>query len=196
VRSATRSLPTGSWSARTKAREVGLPAAVEQDTELKQILTAAEQPTTQPDTQPATVAPEPKHYVQDLGPFVPQNKLTRSTTFLQAPTNAINNIPDVVPEIFDLADQPVDEGQAHRAGAFPIANQFRWLVAELTEVKPLYAGSFDKYLKSQVASGRLQGQSGESFARLWANAENVKERTGFVPEGSAQPAGGLPSEGP
>ncbi len=176
-----------------KARRVGLPTAVEEATELKQILTDAEQATTQP---VATIAPEPKRYVQDLGPFVPQNKLTRSAILLQAPTDTINNIPDIPPAIFDLGDEKVDETLSHRVGQFPIANQFRWLVAELTDVKPLYEGSFDKQLTSLVQSGRLRGQIGEAFARLWASADNVKERTGFVPDATGQPAGGPPSEAP
>jgi hypothetical protein len=175
------------------ARRVGLPKAVEEATELKQILTEADQATTQP-AEPNL--PESKRYVQDLGPFTPQNRLTRSSTFLQSPTNAINNIPDIPPAIFDLADTPVDEAQPHRVGDFPIANQFRWLVAELLEVKPLYEGSFDKQLALQVQNGRLRYQVNEAFARLWASADNVEERTGFVPEATGQPAGGPPSEAP
>jgi hypothetical protein len=175
------------------ARKVGLTAAVAQDTGLKDILTEAEQATTRP---VATIAPEPKRYVEDLGPVAPQNKLTRATTFLQLQTDTINNIPDIPPAIFDLADTPVDETQPHRVGDFPIANQFRWLVAELVDVKPLYEGSFDKQLTSLVQSGSLRGRVGEAFARMWASADNVKERTDFVPQETAQPAGGPKPEAP
>jgi hypothetical protein len=170
-----------------EARRVGLTAAVEQATELKQILTDAEKATSQP---APTMGTEPKQYVQDLGPFVPQNKLTRSTMHIQAPTNSITNIPDIVPAIFDLADMSVDEAQPHRVGEFPIAKDFRWLVAELTEVKPLYQGSFDKYLAAQV-----ENESMRDFARLWVNAENVQARTDFVSDVPAK-AGGVPAEAP
>jgi len=172
-----------------RALQVGLPAAVEQDTELKQMLTEADQSTSRP---VVTLPPEPTRYAQDLEPFVPQNRLTRSVTFLQSRLETVKDIPEIPRAIFDLAETPVDEAAPHWAAAFPIAKQYRWLVAELLEVKPLYEGPFEKQLAASVQDERLRAQEVESFARQWGSAENVEQRTGFVPD---RPPGQQPAPG-
>jgi hypothetical protein len=159
-----------------RARVVGLASAVEEDTALKQIMTDADQATSRP---VATLPPSPTQYAKDLQPFTPQ-RLTRSTTFLEQPVGFVTDIPRA---IFDLADAPVDEAAPHRVACLPQAKEFHWLVTELVEIKPLYAGAFEKQLAATVQNERRREQEVRTFARMWGSADNVTQRTDFTPEG-------------
>jgi hypothetical protein len=170
-----------------RARQVGLAAAVEQDTELKNLLTAAEQVTSQPVAAPL---PTPGEYTNMLTPVTPQ-RLTRSATYIQQPKLGV--VKDLPREIFALAEQPVSEADPHRAAVLPLASQYRWVVVELVEIKPLYEGAFEKELAATVQDEQSRSDDMRSFARLWGNQASVERRTDYVPEPTARPA---PAEDP
>jgi hypothetical protein len=156
----------------TRARQVGLAKAVEEATELKDILQAADQAASQP--AESGVPPMPTQYVQDLQPFTP-NKITRLAPFLQK----LGRVQEIPQAIFAMAAMPVDPATPYRAKSLPQANQFRWVVAELLEIKPLYAGSFEAQLAKSL---REDWSKQQKFYTAWNAPEYLKQRTGFVPD--------------
>jgi hypothetical protein len=156
----------------SSARQVGLAKAVEDATELKDILQAADQAASQP--AETGVPPLPTQYVQDLQPFTP-NKITRLAPFLQK----LGRVQEVPQEIFALAETPVDTATPYRAKSIPQANLFRWVVAELLEIKPLYAGSFEAQITKSL---RENWNKQQGFYTAWNDPEYLKQRTGFVPD--------------
>ena len=156
----------------TSARQVGLAKAVEEATELKDILQAGDQAASQPTE--SGVPPVPTQYVQDLQPFTP-NKIVRQSQFLQK----LGRVYDVPREIFALAELPADAATPYRAKSLPQASQFRWVVAELLEIKPLYAGSFEAQLAKSL---RGDWSKQQQFYTAWNAPEYLKQRAGFVPD--------------
>jgi hypothetical protein len=156
----------------TSARKVGLAQAVEEAAELKDILQTADQAATQPTE--SGLPPMPTQYVQDLQPFTP-NKITRLAPFLQK----LGRVHEVPQEIFALAEMPVDLTTPYRAKSMPQASQFRWVVAELLEIKPLYAGSFEAQLPKSL---REDWSKQQRFYTAWNAPEYLRQRTGFVPD--------------
>jgi hypothetical protein len=162
----------------THARGVGLTAAVEQAAELTGILTTAEQAATQPaDGSPPRLVPQ---YLQNLQPFTPPG-LTRQSTFVQR-LGRVTNVPRA---IFDLASAPTDDAAPHRIASLPMASQHKWVVAELVEIKPIYAGAFQGQLPE--ASLRSIRDDWQRFYLEWRNPDNVKQRTGFTYQHGRQP---------
>ncbi len=151
-----------------QARAVGLATAVEQATDLKDMLTAAARAATQP-AGGAAVMPK---YVEDLQPTQPKN-LTRQSTM----SSEIGSIAGLPEHIFALADEPAGADQ-HRVTVAPLARANRWFVAELQEVHPIYQTSFEQRLATGQA-GRPSWQEEQRFGAAWANPENVQLRTGF-----------------
>lgn len=172
-----------------RAREVGLAAAIEEATELKQILAEADLAASGPTPMPSQAQ---SHFAQDLEPFTPQ-RLTRSSTFIQPRVGMVKDLPR---EIFALAEAPVDEAAPHRAAVFPQADQHRWIVAELVEIKPLYAGPFEEQLAASLLDARQRGEEMRQFGRLWGQPDYVAQRTRFVPPEWAQPARDQAPEAP
>ena len=165
-----------------KAREIGLAAAVEQATDLKATLTAAEQAASQPAQESA---PTPG-YVKDLTPFSP-SRLTREASFVEN----LGVVKDLPKELFALADEPAtDTAPAHRLAVMPLANQFRWVIGELVEVKPIYEEAFQQTLAQ--AAQRPPNAELKRFATEWRSPELVQQRTGYIsaplPSGPAGPA--------
>jgi hypothetical protein len=162
-----------------RAREMGLPAAVEAATELKEILTAAEQAS----TQPAEARTPTANYLASLTPFTPA-RLTRSSTFLER-LGSVEKLPRA---LFALAEgATTDTAPAHRVTVLPMASRFRWVVGELVEVKPLYEEEFQRHL-AQLAQ-RRQSEELRKFVTEWRQPEKVQQRTGFI---SAPRASGPP----
>ncbi len=151
------------------ARGLGLIAAVEQAADLKATLTGAEHLATQPADAPL-IKPE---YVQKLQPYSPQ-KLTRGARFVEL----LGSAPGVPKAIFALGDTPTtDTSPAHRVAVIPAANQFKWVVGELEEIKPIYEGAFEQQLLAAAQS--TQGSDMQRFFGAWRTAENVRQRSGF-----------------
>jgi len=145
-----------------KAREVGLAAAVEQATELKAALTAAEQ------AVPADAAIKPK-YTEALTPTTPKT-LTRVSSFVEGvgPSTVIPK------QLFGLADSlGTSTAPAHLTAAEPDAKSFKWVVAEVEQLKPIYAGAFEQTLARPDSS--LMGP----FIQVWADPNSLQQRTGY-----------------
>jgi hypothetical protein len=162
------------------ARQNGLAAAVEQDSELKDILAAGEQADqAKMESPPAPGTTLPK-YVDHLKPYTPQ-RLTRQGGFVEG----LGRTTDLPDELFKLGQGAATEG-VHRVVGVSIAGLNKWVVAELTEIKAPYRGSFE----AQVAS-RLRGSNDRDAQRLsrdWFDPNSIQARTGFVPEIGARPA--------
>ena len=154
-----------------RAKEVGLPAAIEQDTELRDFLAAADQAATQPAASKPSAAPT--RYAQDLTPFTPV-KLTR----LVALDRHLIGVPSFPKAVFKLADSPTtSEAAPHAITTVSAAGQHKWFVVQLDEVKPIYTGSFEAGLGQLAVTD--QRKERDEFATEWTAAENVKERTSF-----------------
>lgn len=154
-----------------RSRELGLTAAVEQDSELNSVLAAA-----QTASQPAGTPPAPRKYVEDLQPAA-FNRLTRADAYDR---RLGTGVPGVAKAFFDVVDKPASATlPAHRVVCVPVANRFKWAVGELNEVKPIYAGAFQKQLL-QTAQQNQQNDL-QLLSMLWPVPDNVEQRTGFKP---------------
>lgn len=162
---------------RDRAQEVGLPAAVAENQELKEILAKADpQPATQ-STQPA--APGPR--VKALGPIAPLGRFTRQATIIPG----VGRSARLPKEVFALLETPASApAPAHRVALVELANLPKWAVAEAESSKTLYAGAFQKEL--QTFELRRQSQQPEMFARMWLSPEFLHQRTHFTPNQAPQ----------
>jgi len=160
------------------AQEVGLTAAIEQAAELRALLTAAEQAASQP-SEGVPPAGTPR-YAADLEPAdVPG--LTRSSSFIAR----LGSVPRLTQTIFGLAGSaaPVTE-PAHRVAAAPVASQHKWVVVELTEIKPLYEGAFETELVLYQQRGNWSEL--QRFYMDWLAPGRVRDRTRFEPDAARQ----------
>ncbi|MCK4342205.1 MAG: hypothetical protein KAY37_10845 [Phycisphaerae bacterium] len=162
----------------TRAREAGLAAAVEDDIDLKAALTAGEQAA----TQPAERSLIPPDYVKKLEPF--STPLTRNSAQIKfiGPTRGVPKA------LFELADtSTADTSAAHRVCVVPVVtlsadqhSEAKWVVGELSEVKPLYEGPFKQELVRRVQDTRNWRREIQFvFGQVWSASENVQQRTGF-----------------
>jgi hypothetical protein len=156
-----------------RAREIGLAAAVEEAGELKDLLLAADPPQV-PEIEGPQPAPT-NTYLDLLKPVSPP-ALVRTTKNVMR-VGAVQELPR---RVFALAEESVPEG-GHRVGAVPVATNQKWVVAELTEIKPMYAGQFETH----VAQGPGNREELNLFNSDWVASERVKQRTGFIQ--AAQP---------
>lgn len=157
-----------------RAREVGLDAAVAEAEELRAILATGE--TAGPATQPAVSSIPPElhvRFVERLGPFTPDGNFTRSTTW-GANFGDASELPK---RVFELADAPESQPTGRRVALVPSADDVRWLVAEVVEVKPLYEGEFAQRLPMLINLGRQTEQ--RDLQTLWFNSEQIRARAGF-----------------
>jgi len=167
-----------------RAGEIGLEAAAQEATELRAILAAGARAATQPAV--GTAAPAMPPYVQHLEPTSPAD-FKRTTTQIR-PVGPISE--DIARDIFALADVPPSETTpAHRVQAIPVTNQIMWIVAELVDVDPVYAGPFEKQLVETSRSSMLGDQG--TFQDEWSSQDNIHARAGFTlrpaPEESTAP---------
>ncbi len=165
-----------------RAREVGLETAVEEAAELKEILAAAEQASSQP-ADPEGAPPAPERYVDQFKPFTPP-QFTRARAYIYR----VGTAPGLTRAVFDLAATPAsDTAPAHRVTAVPVANVHKWAVAELVEIKPIYQGPFEE----QLAQSLRMAEYGvvQRFYQDWLSPRSVQDRVGFRPEALLQPTG-------
>ena len=153
------------------ARDVGVRAAVTQATELKDILTAAEK-SPPPAADPNATAPPAPKYVDNFQAY--QAEFTRQAGVVLR----VGRVPDIVKALFALADTPAAEG-ARRVQTSPVARQNKWLVAEVTGVKPIFREPFEAQLAQTLKSNWQRDI--QRFATDWLTPQNIKGRTGFVP---------------
>lgn len=151
-----------------RAREAGLDAAVTEEAELKTLFFEQQVAAT---TQP--VFPKPK-YADKFEPATPTGRFTRMQTYTRHAGRST-----ILPEaVFELAEQPADEG-ARRVVLVQNAGELKWIVAELEEVKPVYAGEFASQ-RDQLAMYSRQAQM-RLFMQDWFDSEMIRQRTGYQP---------------
>jgi hypothetical protein len=151
-----------------RAREVGLDQAVDEAAELRQLLEAAQQAQT-----PAPGEPEIP-FLDHLGPFDAPAQFGRRASFIPR----VGNVPKLHEEIFRLADEsPAATRPARAVVVVPSPPGQKWIVGELLEVLPLYAGDFAE--QRSALSQQLDNFHQQLAWRLWFDPENVRRRTGF-----------------
>ncbi len=151
-----------------RARAVGLAAAIEEAEALRELLLAADPPSV-----PDIVGPQPPAenlYTRLLPPASPAAFARTSKSLMR-----VGTVQELPRKIFALAEEPVSEGQ-RRAAAFPVASAQKWVIAELSEIKPIYAGLFDE----AVANNTGNQEELTLFQTDWVAPERVKQRTGFI----------------
>ena len=156
----------------TSARAVGLEAAVESAEELKQLLTAAEEWAS---TQPAAVRGTRYGYTRYLGPFTPRAPLTRVLSYVH---EYIGLAPNLHKQVFALAESQPSTGPVRRVALVQVTEGQKWVVAELEEIKPIYAGDFEKRRVELARTTEYEEKL--HFRLVWYDAGNILRRTGFV----------------
>lgn len=167
-----------------RAREIGLDAAVDEAAELKEILAAGERAALPPDA-PAQPPPRLPEYLAELQPFQPEG-LTRSAGFVRPRLGRTQNVPRAVFELAEAAAAAATNpatAPARRATHVPVASQFKWVVAEFVELRPLYRQAFE----AELAGLSAQSQQAElqQFFQAWFSPERIYQRTGFRPAAAA-----------
>ncbi len=154
-----------------RAGEIGLDAAIGEATELKEQLVAATQPASEPaESQPASATPD---YVKALGPITPAS-FTRQPGFIPALGVVL---PKLHTEVFALLKTPTSTS-SHRVTLVEMARSYRWVLAELVELKPVYQGDFTNALPIMQQSDFMNLQ--QQLAFQWFDPTRIRERTGFV----------------
>jgi hypothetical protein len=155
------------------AREVGLVRAVAEAEELKALLSDAEAPPAT--TQSVTSRPYTGRYVRMLRPFEPES-FTRQAGFI----NNVGMAPNLTEKVFAPAEPHNPEApDGHRVLVAPVANNRKWVVAEVLQLSPIYRGDFDlrrEELKRDVAMGAW-----ETCLGGWFDPENILRRANYVP---------------
>jgi hypothetical protein len=162
----------------------GLAAAIEELSELKQILADADaawaastQPASAPATQPRPEDMRPINAVTALGPHTIDRFGRRP-----GPLPHIQRCTTLHEEIFKLGDALTTQPSLPRVVVGQNASVQKWAVAELHKIKELYAGSFD--------AGRSQLMMQQSFEharqimQFWFDPASVAARAGFKPAGT------------
>jgi hypothetical protein len=157
-----------------RAREVGLKAAVAEATDLKNLLAASEAELTAQATDAQPAKPKPD-YLKPLEPIEPEN-LVRSSSYVQN----VGFAEKLVDELFKLGE-PSATAAAHRVLVRPLAGQFRWVVAELLNVEPVYEGTFQKELVARQQNPQMMQQALQRLGySMLLNPKGVEQRAGFV----------------
>lgn len=157
-----------------RAKEVGLEIAVAEAQELKQRLEQADEqfaPTASFDPE------QPPQFAKVLGPYMPSPPLTRARTTVQW-VGETTNVPETA---FELMDDPgmQEAGAPYPVKAVKVADQFKWVVVQLKEIKPLYAGQFDRRMWMQ--RGMQPGQQQLQFLFEWIAPDNLYARVDYQP---------------
>lgn len=157
-----------------RARQVGLASAVEEATGLAELFANAEKNYEPEPPEPGSPPPQRPQYGRAFGPNVPTVPFTRDSRSVQW----VGQTQKVQREAFSLEQPPTaDEATDHAVAAVEVANLFKWVVVELEEVKPLYAGEFAQQRPTLL-------HQGSDFKRAmlkwgWISPDNVRQRTGF-----------------
>ena len=165
-----------------QAREVGLEDAVEEAAELKELLRIAEAPASAPSSAPALPVQPASRFTRALGPNAPRGKFTRSPSWMQD-VGLSQKLHDAV---FALPEAAPQGGAAHRIATVQLAKDQKWIVVQLEEVKPIYAGAFEKQRDALRRSSAMR-QVQSLLWQSWYDPENIKRRTGFVPIDPEEP---------
>lgn len=153
-----------------RAREVGLDAAVAEATELREQLEAAQQ------AQPSDGEEPQIPFLEHLGPFDAPAKFGRRASFIPR----VGSVAKLHEAIFRLADESGAQTRPARSVvAVPSPPGLKWIVGELLEVLPLYAGDFAE--QRGALTEQLDRFHQQLAVRLWFDPENVRRRTGFQP---------------
>ncbi len=163
-----------------QARTLGLVAAADQATELKSILGEADAAATQPATGTDTLRAAPATYVRSFGPNHPAQPLSRVSNSLQILGTDIAKVRD---QVFAALAEPAAD---HRVVTVDQPTQSRWVIAEVREVKPAYAGAFEKE-RGQFLSADRNDLS--SLYMSWIVPSNVRQRAHYVADGAATDSG-------
>lgn len=156
------------------ARRDGLKAAVEAATQLKELLTPPAE------SEPAT--PGPASPAALLGPTTPPNFRRQGT-----PIPNVGLAPELSEKVFAIATQPAGES-GRRVVCAPVAKNFKWVVAELREIQPMYLGDFDAKRATLQRSRQFNQQL--EFMQEWGDFDNICARTGMVsllPKSAGEP---------
>jgi hypothetical protein len=156
----------------SSARVAGLAAAVESAGELRQLLTAAEEWAS---TQPAAVRGTRFGYTRYLGPLTPRGAFTRVPSYVH---EYVGLAPILHEQVFALAESLPSTGPVHRVAVVPVTEDQKWVVAELEEIKPVYAGDFEKRRMDLARTAEYQERL--QLMQAWYDAKNILRRTGFV----------------
>lgn len=156
----------------TSARAVGLQTAVESAKELKELLAAAEEWAS---TQPAAVRGTRFGYTRYLGPLRPRGPFTRVPSYVH---EYVGLAPNLHKQVFALAESQPSTGPVHRVALVQVTEDQKWVVAELEEIKPIYAGDFEKRRAELARTTEFEERL--HLMQAWYDAENTLRRTGFV----------------
>jgi hypothetical protein len=153
-----------------RARAVGLAAAIADDQDLRAILTEA-----QAASQPAE-GPAPPRYLAELGPFTPSAGVTRRSTWFEH----VGESKNLARRIFERIDaQGAESAPAQAIELVPNAAGGKWIIAQIGELKPIFAGDFAKQ-RQQFAS-QAASPDRQAFVKAWTDPANIRRRAGFVP---------------
>ncbi|MFO0838889.1 MAG: hypothetical protein U1D55_10205 [Phycisphaerae bacterium] len=159
------------------AQQSGLAAAVESDTALKDLLTKAEDA-----EQKSPDAPRP-NYAAKLGPKPTQRPVNRSSAYVEN----VGMSKKLAQEVFKLLDTPpTANSPARRVVLSPMANRGIWLVAEVGDVAPMYAGELAN--RRDALAQQVRTEELRSFQQLWFDPNSIRERAGFVPAAAPKDA--------
>jgi hypothetical protein len=147
-----------------KARELGLDQAVSQSEELVAAIGQAEQAARDEQGR----LPFNKRYAELLGPFTPNQPLTREALFIDTKLGYLGS----------LASKVFEAGE-HSVIAAPMAPSRRWAVIEVLDIEPLYEGNFD--LERVAYGNKAIGEAAQTFDQEWFDPLNIHKRTGYQP---------------
>lgn len=151
-----------------RAREVGLDQAVMDAADLKKLLGADSAASSQPaDVQAA---------LKKLEPFTPE-RFRRQAGFIPN----LGFARDLNEAVFKLIDERADASSspARQVLVVPLANSYKWIIAEVIRVKPIYRGEFESQREQLEQRAAYPAQ--QRFYMSWLEPRNIVKRTGFQP---------------
>lgn len=156
-----------------RARAIGLEAAIAEDVELKTIMTEADAQSAAA-TQAASAPTEPAtSYAKSLE-VRPETPISRRSQFIPG----FGRAPKLAEQIFaESTSQPALQPGEHRVLVSAAPSDFRWILAEVEEVNPVYRGSFEA-VRPQFKDEMSKSLVNE-FRRLWGNPADIRRRTAF-----------------
>jgi len=113
-------------------------------------------------------------YTRYLGPLRPSRPFTRVPSYVH---DYVGLAPNLHKQVFALVESQPSTGPVHRVALVQVTEDQKWVVAELEEIKPIYAGDFENRRADLV---RTSQEEWLHLMRSWYDAENILRRTGFV----------------
>lgn len=112
-------------------------------------------------------------YVEALGPNPGPSRFTRRPTSLLH-VGMTANVPRKAFELVTAA--PSATAPAYKVAAVPVANEFKWVVLSVNELKPLYMGDFERQKEALKMQALAQSNMPTMF---WFDPSSIHERLGF-----------------